>query len=56
MRDLGGEGENVRAAESGDSANEIKTALNITTSTTQCSEVEQSIASWVRDKAPLITP
>ena len=56
MRDLGGEGENVRAAESGDSANEIKTALNITTSTTQCSEEEQSIASWVRDKAPLITP
>ena len=56
MRVLGGKGENVRAAESGDSANEIKTALNITTSTSQCSEVEQSIASWVRDKAPLITP
>ena len=56
MRDLGGEGENVRAAESGDSANEIKTALNITTSTTQCSKVGQSIASWVGDKAPLITP
>ena len=56
MRVLGGKGENVRAAESGDSANEIKTALNITTSTTQCSEVEQSISSWVRDKAPLITP
>ena len=56
MRVLGGEGENVRAAESGDSANEIKTALIITTSTTQCSEVEHSISSWVRDKAPLITP
>ena len=56
MTDLGGKGENVRAAESGDSANEIKTALNITTSTTLCSGVGQSIACWVRDKAPLITP
>ena len=36
MRVLGGKGKNVRAAESGDSANEIKTALNITTSTSQC--------------------